>query len=92
MSTETRELHRIIRASVRDMVDAYRLQAQAGPVSDQALEGLIFRAAHPVVDCLAPYPAAERAALLPSGVRLMLASFLEGVAGAEGTEEGTGAR
>jgi hypothetical protein len=34
MSTEARELRRIISASVRDMVDAYRLQAQAGLVSD----------------------------------------------------------
>jgi len=84
MSDETRELHRIITASVRDMLDAYRIQAQAGPVSDQALEGIIFRAAHPVVDSLAPYPAAERAALLPSIVRLLLASVLEAVAGAEG--------
>jgi hypothetical protein len=87
MSDETRELHRIIRASVRDMLDAYRIQAQAGLVSDQALEGIIFRAAHPVVDSLAPYPAEQRAALLPSVVRLMLASFLEAVADAEGTEE-----
>jgi len=60
MPDETRELHRIISASVRDMLDAYRLQAQAGPVSDQALEGIIFRAAHPVVDSLVSYPAAER--------------------------------
>jgi hypothetical protein len=45
MSDEARDLHRIIRASVRDMLDVYRLQAQAGPVSDQALEGIIFRAA-----------------------------------------------
>ena len=43
MSDETRELHRIIRASVRDMLDAYRIQAQAGPVSDQAPEEIIFR-------------------------------------------------
>jgi len=61
MSDETRELHRIISASVRDRLDAYRIQAQAGPVSDQALEGIIFRAAHPVVDSLAPHPAGERA-------------------------------
>ena len=81
MSDEARELHRIIRASVRDMQDAYRIQAQSGPVTDQALEGIIFRAAHPVVDSLAPYPAEQRAALLPSVVRLMLASFLEEVAG-----------
>jgi hypothetical protein len=58
-----RELHRIISASVRDMLDAYRLQAQAGPVSDQALEGIIFRAAHPVLDKLVFYPAEQRAAL-----------------------------
>ena len=88
MSDETRERHRIISASVRDRLDAYRIQAQAGPVSDQALEGIIFRAAHPVVDSLAPHPAGERAALLPSVVRLLLPSFLEGVAGADGTREG----
>jgi hypothetical protein len=85
MSDETRELHRIIRASVRDMLDAYRIQAQAGPVTDRALEGIIFRAAHPVMDSLSPYPTEQRAALLPSVVRLMLASFLEDVADADGT-------
>jgi hypothetical protein len=61
-------------------------------VSDQALEEIIFRAAHPVVDSLAPYPAEERAALLPSVVRLLLASFLEDVAGADGRKDGEGAR
>jgi len=56
MPDEARELHRIIRASVLDMLDAYRIQAQAGPVSDQALEvRILFRAAHPVADSLAPY-------------------------------------
>jgi hypothetical protein len=30
-------------------LDAYRIQALARPVSDQALEGLIFRAAHPIM-------------------------------------------
>ncbi len=56
MSDEARELHRIISASVRAMLDAYRIQAQAGPVTDQALKALVFRAAHPGVDSLAPYP------------------------------------
>jgi hypothetical protein len=92
MSTEASELHRIIRARVRAMADAYRIQAQTGPVSDQALEAIIFRAAHPVVDSLAPYPADQRAALLPSVVRLMLAAFLEDVAGEDGTKEAKGAR
>jgi hypothetical protein len=88
MNDEARELHRIISASVRDMLDAYGLQAQAGPVSDQALEELIFRAAHPIMHTLASYPAEQRAALLPSVVRLMLAGFLEGVAGlSDGTTQ-----
>jgi hypothetical protein len=56
------------------------------------LEKIIFRAAHPVVHSLAPYPAEQRAALLPSVVRLMLASFLEDVERADGRQEGTGAR
>ena len=82
MSTEAQELHRIISASVRDMLDAYRLQAAAGPVTDQALEQIVFRAAHAVLHSLSPYPAAQRAALLPNIVRLLLAAFLEDVAGA----------
>ena len=54
-------------------------------MSDHALEGLICRAAHPIVPSLGPYPAAERAALLASVVRLLLASVLEDVAGADGS-------
>jgi len=79
MSTETDALQRTIRASVRDMLDAYRLQAQAGPVTDKALEESLFRASHGVVQSLVPYPAAERAALLPNVVRLLLAAFIEDV-------------
>jgi hypothetical protein len=82
MTDEAGALHRIIRASVHDMLDAYRLEAQAGPVSAQALERVIFRAATPIVDRLAPFSTARRGALLPSVVRLMLAAFLEDVAGA----------
>jgi hypothetical protein len=44
-------------------------------------EAIIFRAAHPVVDSLAPYPAAERAAMLPNIVRVLLATLLEAVGG-----------
>jgi hypothetical protein len=36
VSTETEELHRIISTSVRDMLDAYRIQASAGAVTDKA--------------------------------------------------------
>jgi hypothetical protein len=56
VSTEAEELHRRISTSVRDMLDAFRIQASAGPVTDKALEEIIFRAAHGVVQSLAPYP------------------------------------
>jgi hypothetical protein len=66
MSTEAEEVHRMISASVRDMLDAYRIQAAAGPVTDKALEEIIFRVPHGVEQRLAlPRPptggdAAER--------------------------------
>jgi hypothetical protein len=59
LSTEAEELHRIISASVRDMLDAYRIQATAGPVTEKALEEIIFRAEHGVLQSLAPYPRAQ---------------------------------
>lgn len=58
MSTGAEEIQRIISASVRDMLDAYRIQASAGPVTDKALDEILFRAAHGVVQSLAPYPGA----------------------------------
>jgi len=60
MTEEARELHRIIGATVRDMVSVYRLQAQMGPVTVQALEEILLRAAHGVVQSLAPYSGEQR--------------------------------
>ncbi len=80
MTTEAEELHRIISASVRDMLDAYRIQAAAGPVTDKALEEIVFRAAHGVMESLAPYPREQRVAMLPSVVRMLLTTFLEELA------------
>jgi hypothetical protein len=87
VSTEAEELHRRISTSVRDMLDAFRIQASAGPVTDKALEEIIFRAAHGVVQSLAPYPAEQRVALLPSVVRMLLTTFFEEVAGPAGSPE-----
>ena len=87
MSTEAEELQRIISASVRDMLDAYRIQAQAGPVTEKALEEIIFRAAHDVLQSLAPYPGEQRVALLPSVVRVLLATFLGALASGGGCPE-----
>ena len=83
MSIEAEELHRIISASVRDMLDAFRIQAAAGPVTDKALEEIVFRAEHGVLQSLAPYSREQRVAMLPSVVRMLLTTVLENVAGAE---------
>jgi hypothetical protein len=53
-------------------------------LTDKALEEIIFRAAHGVVQSLAPYPREQRVALLPSVVRVLLTTFLENVAGPDG--------
>ncbi len=86
MSEEPRELHRVFSATVRDMLSAHRIRAQADPVTEQALEGILFRAAHPIGNSLAPYPTDQRAALLPSIVGIMLAAFLEETAGLDGSK------
>ena len=80
MTSEAEELQRIISESVRDMLDAYRIQTSAGPVTDKALEEIIFRTAHGVMQSLAPYPREQRVALLPSVVRLLLTAFFENLA------------
>jgi len=53
-------------------------------VGDKALEEIIFRAAHSVLQSLAPYPRQQRVALLPSVVRLLLTAFLENMPKEEG--------
>jgi hypothetical protein len=80
MSTEAEEIQRIVSASVRDM-DAFRIQALAGPVTHKALQEIIFRGAQGVLGSLRPYSREQRVALLPSVVRLQLTAFLEEVAG-----------
>jgi hypothetical protein len=81
MSTEAEEIQRIVSASVRDMLDAFRIQALAGPVTHKALQEIIFRGAQGVLGSLRPYSREQRVALLPSVVRLQLTAFLEEVAG-----------
>ena len=88
MSAEAAELHRVISTSVRDMLDAFRIQAAAGPVTDKALEGIVFRAAHGVEQSLALYPKEQRLAKLPSIVRMLLTTFLEELAGPTGGSPG----
>jgi hypothetical protein len=74
---DARELHRVITASVRELLETTRLEVQAGPVDEAQLGRPIFRAAAPIVQSVASLTEAQRGELLPNIVRLMLAAFLE---------------
>lgn len=78
MSPESGDFHRIIASSVRELVQTYRIQRQAGPVPDAMVEQLVARSAHLVVSNLSQITTTgERGPLLPNLVRVMLAAFLE---------------
>ena len=74
---DVRELHRVITASVRELLETARLEAQAGPMDVAEIERLIFRAAAPIVHSVSPLTEAQRGELLPNIVRVMLTAFLE---------------
>ena len=80
MTTDAETIQRRLSESVRDMLNEYRLQAHVGAVTDKALEEILFRAAHGIVQCLAPYAGPQRVAMLPSLVRMLLTTFLEEIA------------
>ena len=77
MTPDARELHRVITPSVRELLETVRLEAQAGSMDAAQVERLIFRAAAPIVHSVASLTDAQRGALLPNIVRVMLAAFLE---------------
>jgi hypothetical protein len=75
---DARELHRVVTASVRELLESARLERQAGAVDEAEIERLIFRAAAPIVHSVAPLTeVAQRGELLPNIARVMLAAFLE---------------
>ena len=82
--SEARKWQRIIRASVREACDTWRVQAQAGPVTTEALEAIINRAAVPVLTLLEDLPPEAVVALTPSVVHIMLAAVVEVVAEEQG--------
>jgi hypothetical protein len=79
-ATEAQEWHRVIRASVRECLETYQLQAQAGPVTVQGLEAILARASVPILTQIEDKPPELVAALVPSLVRVMLAAFVETMA------------
>jgi hypothetical protein len=76
-SAEARKWHGIIRAGVRECVETWLLQAQAGPVTVEALEGILARSTMLLLRRLEGQPPDVVAALLPILIRTMLAAFVE---------------
>jgi len=76
MTTPAAEMYRRIDETVIDMINEFRLQRAAGPLPDKALDQIVFRAAHSVVQVLGPYTPDERNVLWSSVLRMLLASFI----------------
>ena len=94
-SAEARRGQRVIRASVREACETWRVQAQAGPVTTKALEAILNRAAVPILNPRKPWwrwlPSGTHHAVggprnaggivaPPTTVSVMLAAFVEEVA------------
>jgi hypothetical protein len=74
---EARKWHRVIRDSVREACETWRIQRQAGPVTSEALEAIVYRAAVPILTLLQDQAPEAVAALVPTVVRIMLAAAVE---------------
>ncbi len=86
-SSDAHEWHRIIRASVRECLEAWTLQAQAGTVTVEALETILARSTVPIRRQVEERPPElVVAALLPSLIRTMLAAFVEVMAEQRGAK------
>jgi hypothetical protein len=53
VTPDARELHRVITASVRELLETARLEAQTAPMDEDQVERLIFRAAAPIAHSVA---------------------------------------
>jgi hypothetical protein len=74
---EARKWHRVIRDSVREACETWRIQRQAGPVTSEALEAIVYRGAVPILTLLQDQAPKTVAALVPTVVRIMLAAAVE---------------
>ncbi len=80
-SAEAREWHRIIRASVRECLETWELQAKGGAVTVEALETILARATVPILrQAEERPPELVVGTLLPSLIRTMLSAFVEAMA------------
>ena len=79
-NSEASKWHRMIRESVREACETWRIQRHAGPVTSEALEAIVYRAAVPILTLRQDHAPEAVAELAPSVVRIMLAAAVEVVA------------
>src|SRR5215467_4967732 len=91
MKEASETIARQVRNAVRETVSARRIQGAAeGGWTEKAIDEILFRGSHDIMQALALYPTPMAYALMPSVVRFMLQAFLEidateePVAGGEG--------
>jgi len=65
------------RNAVREAVSARRIQSSTGPMTEKAIDEILFRGSHDIMRALATYPNSVVHAIMPSVVRFMLHSFFE---------------
>ena len=76
-SSEAPTWQALIRSAVRECLEAWMLQAQAGPVTAEALEGILARSSVLLLRRLEGVPPEVVVTLLPILIRSMLAAFVE---------------
>ncbi len=79
-SPEAQTWHELIRGAVRECLETWLLQAQAGPVTTEALEAILARSSVLLLRRLEGVPPDVVVALLPTLLRSMLAAFVEAMA------------
>ena len=85
-SNEARHWNGLIRGAVRECLETWLLQSQAGPVTMEALEGILGRSSVLLLQRLEGEPPEVIIALLPILIRTMLAAFVEVMAEQQQTE------
>lgn len=80
-SAEAPKWSGLVRGAVRECLETWLLQAHAGPVTAEALEGILARSSVLILRRLEGQPPELVVALLPTLIRTMLAAFVEVMAG-----------
>ena len=89
-SADARNWHGLVRSAVRECLETWLLQAQTGPVTVQALEGILARSSVLLLRRLEGMPPQQIVELLPILIRTMLAAFVESMAEMLEKDEGRG--